>query len=92
MCKTCSEDYPTNTVYDNWLLHHKPYQSLHADEINLLDVSLTAILTFRLNSFSVEELVSEFGVSKEKALEIASVSNRILVDMQEMLLSSMQYK
>jgi hypothetical protein len=86
MCNTC--DSHPEEHYENWLSHHLPETTSNARGITINDMAIDAILSSRLNSFTLEEIQQLFPVDKVKADEILYIINRYLSQIEDALLDS----
>ena len=90
MCNKC-EDNPDD-VYSNWLIHHTPYDLTDSDkEFSIRDQAIDVLLTLRFESITVEEIMSNYHVTEDRAREMSRVCNAMLGSMEDVLISMLNH-
>ena len=90
MCDSCGKDGAD--AYSNWLLHHRPYElEVKPEEVSIRDHAIDVLLTLRFETITVEEIMSNYGVSEDKARELSRMCNTIMTSMEDFLITMLNH-
>jgi hypothetical protein len=87
MCDDCNN--APEQSFNNWIKHHSVGTLEEPKVSSLEDLSIDAILTYRLKLFSADEIKQYFSLGELQAQEVSSYANHLIGLYESFLLSRM---